>query len=147
MFYKRIKMYRMKNHLSKKEFAAQLGVKKSDISKWESGISIPSSKEIIKIAMIFHITVSELLNINDDEWKSFTQDEKSVYMFEKAKCFFNNKQKILKYIVLIFLLTIILRVIFGILSVINLHVPAHVSINGTEYEVIANDFPESKNVK
>ena len=47
--------------MTQEQLAQQLGVSNKTISKWEKGMSVPDSEQLIKIAVILETTVSELL--------------------------------------------------------------------------------------
>ena len=52
---------RKERGLSQEELASRLHVVRQTISKWEKGMSVPDSEQLIKIAVILETTVSELL--------------------------------------------------------------------------------------
>ena len=61
MLNENLKQLRKSKGLTQEEFALQLGVVRQTISKWEKGMSVPDSEQLIKIAVILETTVSELL--------------------------------------------------------------------------------------
>ena len=60
-FNEKIISLRKSKHLSQEELGAELNVSRQTISKWEKGMSVPDSEQLIKIAVILETTVSELL--------------------------------------------------------------------------------------
>lgn len=56
-----IKFYRKSLGLTQESLANMLGGKKSLISNYENGYSIPDIKTLIKLADIFNITLDELV--------------------------------------------------------------------------------------
>ena len=61
MLNENLKQLRKSKGLTQEEFALQLGVVRQTISKWEKGMSVPDSEQLIKIAVILETTVNELL--------------------------------------------------------------------------------------
>lgn len=58
----KLKALRIKQSLSQKEFANQIGVSQSSINYWENGQRIPSIEAVAKIADYFHVTIDSLLD-------------------------------------------------------------------------------------
>lgn len=58
----KIKMLRTTNQLSQESLAGLLDVSRQSVSKWEHGISIPSTEKLMRLAEIFKITVEDLMN-------------------------------------------------------------------------------------
>ena len=56
-----IKEYRTKCKMTQEFVAESLGVSRQAVSKWESGISDPSTSNLIALAKLFNISVEELL--------------------------------------------------------------------------------------
>ena len=61
MFRENLQLKRKERGLSQEELASRLHVVRQTISKWEKGMSVPDSEQLIKIAVILETTVSELL--------------------------------------------------------------------------------------
>ena len=61
MFQENLRLKRRERGLSQEELASRLHVVRQTISKWEKGMSVPDSEQLIKIAVILETTVSELL--------------------------------------------------------------------------------------
>lgn len=61
MFHENLRLKRKERGLSQEELASRLHVVRQTISKWEKGMSVPDSEQLIKIAVILETTVSELL--------------------------------------------------------------------------------------
>lgn len=64
-----IKEYRIRCKMTQEFVAERLGVSRQAVSKWESGISDPSTSNLFALAKLFGITPEELLkNVeNQDE--------------------------------------------------------------------------------
>ena len=69
MFAQIIKALRLKNGMKQDEFAEKLGVKRSTVSKWESGTSTPTMAMLTKIAEMFGLGYDILMgkNMTDEE--------------------------------------------------------------------------------
>ena len=60
---------RMSANLTQKELALKLGVTNKAISKWENGSAKPTTDTLKKIAILFNISIEELLQIKEKEEK------------------------------------------------------------------------------
>ena len=58
---KMIKLRKIKN-MTQETFAAQVGVSRQSVYKWESGQSYPDVEKLLKIARTFGVTVDDMLN-------------------------------------------------------------------------------------
>lgn len=58
----KIKLLRTTHQLSQESLAALLDVSRQSISKWEKGLTKPSSDNLARLAEIFSITVQDLMN-------------------------------------------------------------------------------------
>lgn len=63
----RIRTMREKFGFSQKYVAFSVGVNPSIVSRWESGITVPSRENIQKLAEIFQVTSDFLLGITEEE--------------------------------------------------------------------------------
>lgn len=57
------------NKMSQSELAEKLNVKQSQISRWEDNPLSISSKNLIKLALYFNVSVDELLGIGEEDKK------------------------------------------------------------------------------
>jgi transcriptional regulator with XRE-family HTH domain len=64
MLQNNIRSLRKKCGLSQEELGIELNTVRQTISKWENGISVPDAETLVKLANIFHVSVSELLETN-----------------------------------------------------------------------------------
>ncbi len=62
MFSDNLKRLRTKNGMSQEEAAQKLNIVRQTVSKWEKGISVPDADMILKIAELFKVSASELLD-------------------------------------------------------------------------------------
>ena len=56
-----------KGKMSQAELAKELGTDQANISRWESNPFSMSSKNLIKVAMFFKVSIDELLGIELDK--------------------------------------------------------------------------------
>ncbi|MDE5984704.1 MAG: helix-turn-helix domain-containing protein [Eubacterium sp.] len=73
----RLFQYRKANGYSQEELAAQIGVSRQAISKWERGESSPDTDNLITLAKLYDITIDELINGTDEVHKSTTTGSQS----------------------------------------------------------------------
>ena len=99
----KLKELRIKENLSQEDLAIKLNVSRQAVSKWEQNLSLPDTNNLILIAKIFHVTLDELVNYNDNlntnsevkenkekeisEEKIEEQEEKEYEVFEKSPLF------------------------------------------------------------
>ena len=61
VFHENLRLKRKERGLSQEELASRLHVVRQTISKWEKGMSVPDSEQVIKTSVLLETTVSELL--------------------------------------------------------------------------------------
>lgn len=62
LLFQKIKTLRVQNGLSQLELGAKLGVSNRAVSKWEKGISMPSSENIYRLSKIFDVNIEYFYN-------------------------------------------------------------------------------------
>ena len=67
---KKIKALRIAKGYKQEELGERIGLTRDAISKWENGKNIPRLPELLSLAMVFEMNVSELLQEIDEERKS-----------------------------------------------------------------------------
>lgn len=77
-FYQKLKVLRKQNGLSQEEFAAQLGVSRQAVSKWESGQGFPETEKLIQISTMFGVSLDYLLKAETTDADS-TGEEPGYY--------------------------------------------------------------------
>lgn len=84
----KIKELRESKNLEQLDLAELLGYKsQSTISKWESGVNLPTGKKLIELAKIFDTSTNEILGIDENE-KSIEYTSSDLrQMAENAKTF------------------------------------------------------------
>ncbi len=58
---------RKKSGLSQENVAEKLGVSRQTISKWETGETLPDIRQSKRLAVLYHITLDELVEYDFDE--------------------------------------------------------------------------------
>lgn len=56
-----IKSYRTKNNMTQEYLAEALGISRQSVSKWEQGITEPSTSNLLALAKVFKVSPEELL--------------------------------------------------------------------------------------
>ena len=56
-----LKRLRKEHNLSQEDLAEKLGVSRQSVSKWEQGITDPSTANLFALAKLFGVSVEELL--------------------------------------------------------------------------------------
>ena len=56
-----LKVFRVKNKMTQEFVAEAVGVSRQSVSKWEQGISDPSTSNLFALAKLFGVSVEELL--------------------------------------------------------------------------------------
>ena len=62
-FAKNIKFERSSKGLTQKEVADMIGVKTQSYQAYESGVSLPSSENLLKLAVILELSIDELFEL------------------------------------------------------------------------------------
>ena len=56
-----LRVLRVENKMTQEFVAQTVGVSRQAVSKWESGVSDPSTSNLIALAKLYHTTVEEIL--------------------------------------------------------------------------------------
>lgn len=111
MSYLSEKLYELRKEkkLSQEELAEKLNVARQTISKWENGITIPDTNNLLEISKIFEISIDDLICKKEDN-----QNELNNEIVNKNKKFLVKKMIIISIVILIlvFLFILIYRMIF-----------------------------------
>lgn len=146
MLNERIRLLRKKKGLSQEELASHLNVVRQTISKWEKGYSVPDADMLAKLSNVLEVSANELLGakIESPEEKDRLANELAYINAQLAQKNGLSK-RILKLIVLVFIITLLLSTIWifwgvhGMQNVANL--PAHVCIDGNDEEIDPSNIP------
>ncbi len=115
----KIKYTRIKKEMTQLQLANHLNIVRQTVSKWEKGLSVPDADMLVKIAELFDISVSELLDINvgNDEDSKVISNQLLDINNELA---IKNRRNslILKVVIAIIVGYIVLQIVMVILSVV-----------------------------
>ena len=64
---KRIKDLRIDHDMGKKELANKLGISERTLTRYESGISEPTISVLIKLSLLFNVSIDYIAGIKDEE--------------------------------------------------------------------------------
>ncbi len=73
-----IKQLRLNHNLTQEELANKLGVSDKAVSTWENDIKIPRMGSIEKMAIIFDVCKSDIIEDNNSNYVSLTPHEKNL---------------------------------------------------------------------
>jgi transcriptional regulator with XRE-family HTH domain len=79
----RLQSVRVKRGYTQESLAEELGIEKKQISRWETGNTIPGSDKLGQIARILNVSTDYLLGLSDDPTPhmrvdNLTEDERAV---------------------------------------------------------------------
>lgn len=87
----KIKSLREKNNMEQLELASRMGYKsQSTISKWESGINLPTGKKLIELAKLLNTTTNEILGIDTSSPRTDNPEDDIDKIIDRAM-FFDGK--------------------------------------------------------
>lgn len=98
MFNEKLKYYRKKNMLTQEDLASDLNVSRQIITKWESGIVLPSLEYLIDLSNLFGVTIDTL--VKDDDCVTFDTKDMNIYELNaflvkaKKETYANKKGKV-----------------------------------------------------
>ena len=90
----RIRSLRDKAGFSQAELARKLGVTRSSVNAWESGLSAPTSLYLVELAKLFHVSTDYLLGLSTDHQlclSGFSENEVQI-LYSLVKYFDQNKE-------------------------------------------------------
>lgn len=64
---KRIKDLRIDHDMTKKELADKLDISERTLTRYESGISEPTISVLIKLSLLYNVSLDYIVGIKDDE--------------------------------------------------------------------------------
>ncbi len=67
MIAKNLQRLRKISGQTQEETAERLGVTRQAVAKWENGESLPDLKCFLKIAQLYHVTLDDLVNYDEDK--------------------------------------------------------------------------------
>ena len=115
MFQENLRLKRRERGLSQEELASRLHVVRQTISKWEKGMSVPDSEQVIKTSVILETAVSELLGAKVENEEEPNQLAKELSRINTQLAIRNHRtRRVLKIIAVALLVFIAL--IFAIMA-------------------------------
>ncbi len=105
VLHENLRLKRKERGLSQEELASRLHVVRQTISKWEKGMSVPDSEQLIKIAVILETTVSELLGTQVENEEESNQLAKELSRINTQLAIRNHRTRLVLKIVAAALLT------------------------------------------
>lgn len=81
----KIYYYRKRAKLSQEELAAQVGVSRQAVSKWELGDATPELDKLAALAKAFRVTADELLSEGEPEADGEKREERQTQEFSYQK--------------------------------------------------------------
>ncbi|MDD2431603.1 MAG: helix-turn-helix transcriptional regulator [Firmicutes bacterium] len=69
-FGEKLQILRKSNGISQEQLASQIGVSRQAISKWELGVSMPDTDNVIEVSKIFGVSIDYLLNVEIESTQS-----------------------------------------------------------------------------
>lgn len=88
-----IRSLRDKAGLSQSELARKLGVTRSSVNAWESGLSAPTAIYLVELSKLFHVSVDYILGLETEHYlnlSNFTEEEVHI-IYSLVKYFDKNK--------------------------------------------------------
>lgn len=85
----RIKLLRENSGFTQTGLAKKLSVTRSGVNAWEMGISLPSTNNLIELALIFHVSIDYILGIDNHDtinMDCLTEKEKRIIR-DLVNCF------------------------------------------------------------
>ncbi|MEY8335525.1 helix-turn-helix transcriptional regulator [Lachnospiraceae bacterium 47-T17] len=93
MISRRIKELRECNHLSQAETAKILGITRSRVNAWESGIAVPGTKYVIELVQLFANSSDYLLETGHEAVTDLSGlDEESIRILTDMACYTRKRQ-------------------------------------------------------
>ena len=81
---KMIKLRKLKG-FTQETFAAEVGVSRQSVYKWESGQSYPEVEKLLKVARTFGVTVDDMLNDDMEVGRNGEMMTKEAYLAEEER--------------------------------------------------------------
>lgn len=78
VFGEKLKSVRKTKGWSQEELAEKLFVSRQSVSKWENGQNYPSIEVIIKLSVLFEVSIDELLRTDEDLKEKVIKDSKQL---------------------------------------------------------------------
>lgn len=92
MIGEQIRLLREKAGISQSELSKRLGVTRSSVNAWESGLSAPTAVYLIELAKYFHVSTDFLLGLDSEHYLNLSglSEEESKILYSLLR-YFENK--------------------------------------------------------
>ena len=128
MLNENLKMLRKEKGFSQEELASKVHVVRQTVSKWEKGLSVPDAEMLVQIADVFEVPVSRLLGAALPETESNAPDQRNeiaeqlMKINEQLVIKNNRTRKIIKWLIVIFVLIPAAVILLFLIAVMLLRV-------------------------
>ena len=128
MLNENLKMLRKEKGFSQEELASKVHVVRQTVSKWEKGLSVPDAEMLVQIADVFEVPVSRLLGVALPETESNAPDQRNeiaeqlMKINEQLVIKNNRTRKIIKWLIVIFVLIPAAVILLFLIAVMLLRV-------------------------
>ena len=128
MLNEHLKMLRKEKGFSQEELASKVHVVRQTVSKWEKGLSVPDAEMLVQIADVFEVPVSRLLGAALPETESNAPDQRNeiaeqlMKINEQLVIKNNRTRKIIKWLIVIFVLIPAAVILLFLIAVMLLRV-------------------------
>lgn len=90
----RIRELRERAGFSQSELARRLGISRTSVNAWESGLSAPTAQFIIELSTLFHVSSDYILGLYDGKRISLsTYSEQEVKLIYELMDYFDKSKK------------------------------------------------------
>lgn len=113
----KIQALRKSKGLSQETLAEKLNISRQAISKWESGITVPSIENLIELGKIFNVSVGELLQVPEKEGENITPEVIKTFSKEYEERRLAQDKKFKKIILMVATIALVLLVFLIVLVV------------------------------
>lgn len=141
MFAENLKTLRKQKELTQETLAIKLHITRQTISKWEKGLSVPDAEQLVRLAEVLEVPITQLLGQKVAD--TTNENEVTEYLAQIAEQLaIKNRRtkwivKIVVGILVTFLVANLLLVFIGYISYSEITTP--VQVNSSEESIIVNE--------
>lgn len=142
MLNENLKTLRKEKGFSQEELASKVHVVRQTVSKWEKGLSVPDAEMLVQIADVFEVPVSRLLGAALPADEENTPDQRNeiaeqlMKINEQLVIKNNRARKVIKWLVIIFVVIPAVLVLLAFLAVFLLRTTAGPGIETSYIEMM-----------
>jgi len=146
MLNENLKTLRKEKGFSQEELASKVHVVRQTVSKWEKGLSVPDAEMLVQIAEVFEVPVSRLLGALPEAAEDSAPDQRNeiaeqlMKINEQLVIRNNRTRKIIKWLIIIFVVIPVLVILLAILAFSVLRIVGTGSVEQHVPPVIENGF-------